>query len=196
MSNSLSLLIQLASGRKHAFLQTDAEHNKALLGELDPRQLFQRDLLVVAGSHEEAGFRTSEILRIEVSATELPDWPYGPRVTRAEIVDEVRFDGMRDSLAQLDRSEQSLRLDEEWDGMLELEDTRGDRVHIAFHAEAIAPALRATVLRGLLEADFIHARQANTSVLINPAHIAAARLLPGLPELPPRALVAERDGVD
>ncbi len=191
-ATDLSIRLCLASGRSHGFQAGDAEGAKRLLQALDPERVFDRDILVVAGHHEEAAFRASEIRRIEVRAATLPKWPFGPMIERAELIDIDEFDQLRRARADLDREDNRIRADSGYDGLLELEDSTGERSHLMVHGQSIAPVLRAGVLGRLLEASFLHARGTGVATVFNPSHIAGARLFPGLPELPVDALQAER----
>lgn len=193
-ATALTLRILLASGRVHEFAVTDPAAARSLIGGIDPEHIFEREVIVVAGHHEEAGFRSREIRRLEVVADELPEWRFGPMIERAEVIDSDELEQLRQSLADLDREQLRLRNDEDFDGLMELEDTVGERTSLRFHGQSIAPALRAGVLGRLLDAKCLYARRGSTAYLFNPRHIASARLFPGLPDLPPDAFQAERQG--
>jgi hypothetical protein len=177
-----------------AYTQADAQANQKLLETFEPMKLFSQPYFAVESSDGVSVFPCSMIARVELVADPDPGWAIGSRfpatqireVTRAEM--ERAFSGGEG--AELIRKSRSSG--EDFRGFVVLMMTDAEEVIIEINTRvAVVPdqKLFLETLRGLNTLFFPAA--GGGYIFVNTANLLRMNILPGQPNIAPRAWRAE-----
>jgi hypothetical protein len=88
----LHLTVQLISGDRQVFVQTDPNTAQHVLNQIRPERLFAQRHFIIAGAGAATIIPTESVERVEVRTDPLPDWPYfPPDVAGIEEITEEAF---------------------------------------------------------------------------------------------------------
>ncbi len=188
----LEIQLYFAQGQTAYFVQDDPVAARALLDTLPPpERLFAQPQFTIAGDRSLSLFPTAHITRLDISADDLPVWPFLQEAESVEDIDEETFQH------RFDPEEYALARRRAWEqpgaqqtGFTELELTDGQ--HLFWEVQmASRPLLKVDVGqigKPLLASGGLHARRPDGGyMIVNPAHILRLTFSPGPPQVSARA---------
>ncbi|MHC5063884.1 MAG: hypothetical protein ACYTG5_07905 [Planctomycetota bacterium] len=165
----MEISLFLKSGSAYSFTQSDPEQIKLNLNRIDPKKFFLQDNIAIGSPDQSTGFRSSEILRLEIQMDPLPEWPTLSNIQSLRLLSEEEF---RPKAREASAQEMTWKVGEDFVAYAEVEDCTGGCYYLEASGRVIPESVRTHRLSRVLEAPYLHARRGDsTAVLINPANL-------------------------
>jgi hypothetical protein len=186
----------LQDGRVAKFAQNDATAIQKIVEHIQPNRLFAQHHLVLGGDQTMTAIQCSHIVRVDLVADNLPQWPFHHGVLDVKEISDDEFFQRYDPEHYANLFRQGAPAPgTPLVAFAEAELTSGERVFMELQVQAQerTPMDVGVLLQQIFSAAGLHARRRGGGVaILNPANIVRFTLYPGPQVLPPNAWHASR----
>jgi hypothetical protein len=192
----LLIELHLNNGQIERFELDDAEHARMLAEQLLPTKVFTGPPLSLSEPHCLSTYRTQQIVRIDVSGSAAPHWPYLSNASSIVEVSEAEFERLcgSDDLAR-ERLAAWQKPGTTQVGFTEIILTTGQRViwQVTMESAEMVAVDSLSVAKHLLNAGALHGKRFDgATMIINMAHVARLSFYPGPPQTHARTAAVRR----
>jgi hypothetical protein len=190
MTQDLEIHAHLTDGSVRTFTQSDPQECKFILESLNPSHTFNGPRLLIAGERSMSLLRCAQITRLDCLTDFSPDWRHLGGIQEMVVIPESSFGSLP--------PERRVRVVEEGEQYTVQGRWRfvtGECLHIEITGRARPRMDRAAVIGKILSEVGMWARLPEGGfTLINMSTVTAVDLIPGAPEAPQDAWIADPKG--
>lgn len=197
-SSPLEIQVHLVDGSVAKFEQTDPVAIKHTLDTFQPTRIFSQKVLMIGDGDSLSAFQTSSVVRIDLIAPYVPDYPFYNGVLDIQMIspDQFKERYVPQSFAEL-HAKAVANPGEPITVFSEFELVNGQRLfqQVCVRVEERLPLEQGIFVSQLFTVHGLHGRCPEGGVLVvNPTHIVRFSLYPAPPALPPGTWAAKRVG--